>query len=84
MNIVIPAELEQFVQSVIRRGSYESEAEVVGEALRLLKKREQLCEDVNAGIGQLDQGKGIDGEEVFERLEKKAEAISRQAAADDE
>jgi len=84
MNVAIPAELEQFVQGIIGSGNYKTEADVVGEALRLLQKREQLCKDVNAGIEQLEQGKGIDGEKVFERLERRAEAISRRATAQDE
>lgn len=80
MTVEIPPEHADFVQSVINSGSFRSEAEVVGEALQLLKKREQLRREVNAGIEQLQQGKGIDGEEVFQRLKKKAEAIARKAA----
>ena len=57
MNVPIPADVEQFVESVIRSGSFQTEAEVVGEALRLLKKREQLRRKVNAGVEQLDRGK---------------------------
>ena len=56
MNVVIPAELEEFINSVVRSGSYDSEADVVAEALRLLKKREQLRRDVSAGVDQLDHG----------------------------
>ena len=56
MNVPIPAEFQEFVQSIIRTGNYQSEAEVVGEALRLLKKREQLRCEVNAGVEQLDRG----------------------------
>ena len=84
MNPPIPVELQDFVDDIIRGGSYRSEAEVVSEALRLLKKREQLRRDVNAGIEQLDEGKGIEGEEVFERLERKAEGIARQTTRQDQ
>lgn len=84
MKVAIPPEFEPFVQSIIGSGSYKTEAEVVGEALRILKKREQLRRDVNAGINQLEEGEGVDGEEVFERLEKKAKAIARQPTAQDE
>jgi len=56
MNVSIPAEFQEFVDDVIRSGSFHSEAEVVSEGLRLLRKREQVRRDVNAGIEQLDRG----------------------------
>ena len=56
MDVPIPAELEQFVQSVLKSGTYSNPAEVVGEALQLLKKREQFRRDVAAGVEQLDRG----------------------------
>lgn len=56
MNVPIPAEFQEFVQSIIRTGNYQSEAEVVGEALRLLRKREELRCEVDAGVEQLDRG----------------------------
>lgn len=83
MNVAIPAEYEGFVQSVVTSGTFHDPTEVVGEALRLLKKREELRRDVNAGIEQLEQGQGIDGEVVFERLAKKAEAMARREAEPD-
>ena len=84
MTVEIPPEFAEFVQSVIDSGSCRSEAEVVGEALQLLKKREQLRRDVNAGMQQLAQGQGVEGEGVFERLERKANAIADRATAEDE
>jgi len=84
MNVPIPAEFQEFVDDVIRSGNFHSEAEVVSEALRLLRKREQLRREVNAGIEQLDEGEGIEGDEVFERLERKTEDITRQTAAQDQ
>jgi len=56
MNVSIPAEFQEFVDDVIRSGNFHSEAEVVSEGLRLLRKREQVRRDVNAGIEQLDRG----------------------------
>ena len=56
IHVAIPAELELFVQGVVRSGSYHDPAEVVGEALRLLARREQLLHDVKAGVEQLDRG----------------------------
>ena len=77
MNIEIPAELDQFVKEMISTGSYRDENELLIEGLRLLKSREQLRRDVNAGIEQLEAGQGIDGEEVFARLEERARQIAQ-------
>ena len=67
IQVPIPAELEPFVQGVVDSGSYHNPAEVVGEALRLLARREQLLQDVKAGVAQLDRGEyteyGVDSEQ---------------------
>ena len=64
MSVDIPAEFQQFVQSVVQSGSFHSEAEVVGEALRLLQKRqtrlEELKAEIASAIDQLDRGEGIE------------------------
>ncbi len=72
MNVEIPADLNPFVQQLISSGSYRDENEVLVEGLRLLRSREQLRDDVNAGIDQLVSGQGLDGNEVLERLEERA------------
>jgi antitoxin ParD1/3/4 len=84
MSVELTPELEGLVQTIFRTGQYQDEKEVLGEALRLLQRRDQLRSNVNAGIAQLEQGQGIDGEEVFERLEEKAAAIARRAAVEGE
>ncbi|MBU4272905.1 MAG: type II toxin-antitoxin system ParD family antitoxin [Planctomycetes bacterium] len=56
MQVHIPADLEPFVQGVVESGSFHTPAEVVGEALRLLERRERLINDVKAGVTQLDRG----------------------------
>ena len=85
MSVVeIPQDLQQFVQAAVRSGSFQSESEVVVEGLRLLRRREQLRRDVNEGIAQLERGEGVDGEEVFRRLEAKAAQIARQSGTSDE
>lgn len=62
MTVEIPTEFEQFVQHAIRSGDFNSEAEVVGEALRLLRQRKlyELRKDIHAAAGQLDSGDGIE------------------------
>ena len=76
MTVEIPSNLQEFVKSVVAGGGFRSEADVISEALTLLKEREQLRRDVRAGFEQLDRGERIDGEEVFERLRKKAAALA--------
>jgi putative addiction module CopG family antidote len=56
IHVSIPTDLEPFVRDVVASGAYHDPAEVVGEALRLLARREQLLHDVKAGIGELDRG----------------------------
>jgi antitoxin ParD1/3/4 len=65
---------------MISRGSYRDEGELVVEGLRLLKSREELRADVDAGIAQLDAGDGLDGAEVFARLEERARQINSRTA----
>ena len=80
MNLEIPSDLNPFVQQLIASGSYRNENDVVIEGLRLLKSREQLRADVEAGIAELEAGLGLDGEEVLAELEEQARALAcRQA-----
>ena len=75
MSVEIPGDLSPFVDAVIRSGHYVSEFEVVTEALRLLKRREALADDIRLGIEQLDRGESVDGEQVFAELRAKAAAL---------
>ncbi len=63
MSVDIPPELEQFVRHAIDEGAFESEAEMVGEALRLLQRRQrhldELRQEVEPSLEQLDRGEGI-------------------------
>jgi putative addiction module CopG family antidote len=60
MQVSIPAEMELFVRGVVERGGYQTPADVVGEALRLLERREQFVRDVREGVEQLDRGEYSD------------------------
>jgi antitoxin ParD1/3/4 len=72
MNVQIPSELGPFVQDMISRGGYRDENELLIAGLRLLRDKEQLRTDVDAGIEQLEAGQGRDGDDVFSRLEERA------------
>jgi putative addiction module CopG family antidote len=78
IQVPIPAELEIFVQGVVENGSYHNPAEVVGEALRLLARREQLLHDVKAGVEQLDRG------EYFEYAEGSREEFLAHIKAEEQ
>lgn len=63
IHVSIPTELEPFVEGVVLKGTYHNPTEVVGEALRLLARREQLLHDVKAGVEQLDRSEYSEYEE---------------------
>jgi putative addiction module CopG family antidote len=56
IQVPIPTEFEPFVRGAIQSGNYRNPTEMVGEALRLLARREQLLADIKAGVEQLDRG----------------------------
>lgn len=62
MNVSLTRELERLVNEKVESGLYQTASEVVREALRLLKERdqarEQLRTDVQAGFDQLARSEG--------------------------
>lgn len=85
MNVNLGPQWEAFVAESIGSGRYLSASEVVREGLRLLQEREdlrqarlqQLRNEIQTGIGQLDQGEGIELDEAglkTEMLKIKTEA----------
>jgi putative addiction module CopG family antidote len=86
IHVSIPTELEPFVEGVLFEGTYHNPTEVVGEALRLLARREQLLHDVKAGVEQLDRGEyteyGADSQQEF-LADIEAEEQSRYPRVDD-
>jgi putative addiction module CopG family antidote len=73
MNIPISQENERFIEDAVKSGAYTDPREIMEEALNLLRKREALRRDVNAGIDQLDQGKTVPADDVFDRLLRRIE-----------
>jgi len=76
MNISLTPELEQFIDSTVKKGRYSSPSEVIQAALRLLEEREmerllrleELRKEIAIGIEHSDQGDIFDGEEVIRQL----------------
>jgi antitoxin ParD1/3/4 len=84
MTIEIPSDLQQFVHTVIDAGSFKNEAEVIGEALRLLQERQRRIEELRREIQpaweRLDRGEGIDLDDAG--LDAFFEGIKAQARAE--
>jgi putative addiction module CopG family antidote len=64
MDVLLSKDLENFVSEQVKRGNYLSTDEVIGEALLLLKREEQLREiqreelrkEIQKGIDQIKAG----------------------------
>ena len=83
MNVSLTPELEQLVNEKVESGLYQTASEVVREALRLLKERdqarEQLRADVQAGFDALARGEGrtydkASGRQLAERIKSRGRA----------
>ena len=80
MNVSLTPELEQFVQSKVENGRYNSASEVVREALRLLEDHEkarttQLAEfnkELGRRLASLDRGETVDPAATRARLRGKS------------
>jgi len=76
MNISLTPELEQFIDSTVKKGRYSSPSEVIQAALRLLEEREmerllrleELRKEIAIGIEHSEKGDIFDGEEVIREL----------------
>jgi len=83
MNVSLTPELEKFVEKEVKSGLYQTASEVIRAGLRRLKEDQgarlpkapatlaELETQLLQSIARLDQGQGVDGEEVFRRLRKK-------------
>lgn len=79
MDVLISKELENFISDQVKRGNYSSRDEVIGEALLLLRREEQLREiqreelrkELQKALDQLRRGEGTSyssGEELVEDI----------------
>lgn len=67
MDVTLPPELERLIHDKVSSGLYASQDEVIREALRLLKDRddlrllavEDLRREVQKGLDQLDRGESV-------------------------
>jgi antitoxin ParD1/3/4 len=69
MDITLPADLENYVQSLVVSGCYSDPDAVVGKALAMLKRHEELRREIQIGIDQLDRGEYVEYDEsLFQRF----------------
>jgi antitoxin ParD1/3/4 len=88
MNVSLTPELEQFVQSRVESGRYNSASEVVREALRLFADHESVRaahlakfnEELGRRLTSLDRGDSVDPAEVRTRLAGKSQQRRKRRA----
>ena len=81
MNVSLTPELEKLVSQKVASGDYASPAEVIEEGLRLLSEQDQILQlkldrlrrDIAIGLEQLDSGRAIPGEQVFQDLQERSQ-----------
>jgi antitoxin ParD1/3/4 len=78
MNVSLTPELEKFVGRKVESGLYNNASEVVREGLRLLKEHDEIRlkwrDQIERGWHQAQRGELVDGNEVFDRLDKRLKA----------
>jgi antitoxin ParD1/3/4 len=86
-DVALPPDLIAFVQDKVTSGSYETENEVIREALRLLRERDQVREMRLAAIrneirlGLEDSAHGKVAELDMDEIKRTAAEIFRQSEA---
>ena len=87
MNVHLTPELEQLVQGRVTSGRYNSASEVVREALRLLEQRDEVFalrkaeirKQIEEGWQAAGTGDFVDGDGVFDQIDKELEVMERSA-----
>jgi Arc/MetJ-type ribon-helix-helix transcriptional regulator len=75
MTTEIPSDLVPFVQRMVSEKRFLNESDVLAEGLRLLQARETLHAEARKGFDQLDAGKGVPAETVYQRAEERIREI---------
>jgi antitoxin ParD1/3/4 len=87
MNLLLPPELQVFLDEQLQSGKYASEADLYVVALQSLAdreqylqaKREELREAVRIGTEQADRGETMDGETAMASFRQKLEQWRQQS-----
>jgi len=77
--------LEAFLAELLASGRYSSADEAVREGLKLLRQREaawaRLEQDLRKGVDDIEAGRTVPAEEVFDRLIRKYEKLAQERTA---
>ena len=82
LNVSLTPELEQFVQSRVVSGRYQTASEVIREALRLLEEQEQVRQaqltafrrEIDRRVAAFDRGERVDPATLRAEIRKRSEA----------
>lgn len=70
--------LEKVVNDLVENGRYNSKSEVLREGVRLVQEREaRLRAAIERGLEDVDAGRVVPAEEVFDRLIAKYEKVAK-------
>jgi antitoxin ParD1/3/4 len=80
MNVNLGPIFDDFVADLLKTGLYQSQSEILREALRLLKEREELKglrlaglrKEIALGVREADRGKFVDGTRTFADIRRKS------------
>jgi antitoxin ParD1/3/4 len=75
MTIHLPEHREQFVRSLVERGRFASESEVIDQAVRLLQAQEEaeqarVLEGIRQGLEDMRAGRGQPADQVFAEIRR--------------
>ena len=80
MDVKLDPETEKLIQKELESGRFPDAAALVGKALQhyLIARefgeeytKKEIDAKIARGLSQLDQGRGIDGEQFFEKLRRR-------------
>lgn len=85
MNVNLGPTFDRFVEKMLETGLYQSQSEILREALRLLKEREdakklrlaELRREIARGSEQADRGEFVDGDAIFAAIRKRSNKLRR-------
>jgi antitoxin ParD1/3/4 len=87
MNVTLDPGTEKLVQEEIDSGRFRDPNELIGTALKHFLIARELGEEytqqeieqkISRGLGQLQRGEGVDGDEFFNKLHLRGEELRRQ------
>ncbi len=79
MSAELSAENDRYLQEAVESGAYPSLAQAMNAAVELLRRRDELRREIQAGIDEANRGELLDGEEVFRELKRRAREITAEA-----